>query len=80
MDRNCNHFTNDLCQKLTGKAIPSWVNRLASAAETFKPLIGDVNDMQKKDNGPINIEADIKFELVRCLLEFSPFILPDQRV
>ncbi|CAI0415291.1 unnamed protein product [Linum tenue] len=27
--KNCNHFCNDVCLKLTGKAIPSWVNRLA---------------------------------------------------
>lgn len=29
MSRNCNHFCNDLCIRLTGKPIPSWVNRLA---------------------------------------------------
>lgn len=27
--RNCNHFCNDLCLRLTGKPIPNWVNRLA---------------------------------------------------
>ncbi|CAH2077302.1 unnamed protein product, partial [Thlaspi arvense] len=27
--RNCNHFCNQACLKLTQKAIPSWVNRLA---------------------------------------------------
>lgn len=29
MTRNCNHFCNDVCLKLTGKPIPRWVNRLA---------------------------------------------------
>lgn len=27
--RNCNHFCNDVCIRLAGKPIPSWVNRLA---------------------------------------------------
>ncbi|XP_039023917.1 deSI-like protein At4g17486 isoform X2 [Hibiscus syriacus] len=27
--KNCNHFCDDICQKLTGKRIPKWVNRLA---------------------------------------------------
>uniref|UniRef100_A0A7N0TA37 PPPDE domain-containing protein n=1 Tax=Kalanchoe fedtschenkoi TaxID=63787 RepID=A0A7N0TA37_KALFE len=27
--RNCNHFCNDVCVRLTGKPIPRWVNRLA---------------------------------------------------
>ncbi|CAM6126842.1 unnamed protein product [Calypogeia fissa] len=27
--KNCNHFTNDVCYRLTGKDIPAWVNRLA---------------------------------------------------
>ncbi|KAJ8774214.1 hypothetical protein K2173_009645 [Erythroxylum novogranatense] len=27
--KNCNHFCNDVCLRLTGNPIPSWVNRLA---------------------------------------------------
>eukprot|EP00252_Welwitschia_mirabilis_P023352 TRINITY_DN6578_c0_g2_i1.p1 TRINITY_DN6578_c0_g2~~TRINITY_DN6578_c0_g2_i1.p1 ORF type:complete len:221 (+),score=35.25 TRINITY_DN6578_c0_g2_i1:607-1269(+) len=27
--KNCNHFSNDVCLKLTGNPIPRWVNRLA---------------------------------------------------
>lgn len=27
--KNCNHFCQDVCYKLTGKKIPKWVNRLA---------------------------------------------------
>ncbi|CAL0325925.1 unnamed protein product [Lupinus luteus] len=27
--KNCNHFCNDACVKLTGNHIPNWVNRLA---------------------------------------------------
>lgn len=30
LSRNCNHFTNHLCEKLTGKAAPGWLNRAAN--------------------------------------------------
>ncbi|XXG43032.1 hypothetical protein AAC387_Pa01g3161 [Persea americana] len=29
ISKNCNHFTDDVCMRLTGKRIPGWVNRLA---------------------------------------------------
>ena len=29
LSNNCNHFTTYLCQRLTGKAAPSWINRAA---------------------------------------------------
>ncbi|CAA6666072.1 unnamed protein product [Spirodela intermedia] len=29
ISKNCNHFTQDVCMRLTGKQIPGWVNRLA---------------------------------------------------
>ncbi|XP_027361328.1 deSI-like protein At4g17486 isoform X2 [Abrus precatorius] len=27
--KNCNHFTDEVCQQLTGNPIPGWVNRMA---------------------------------------------------
>lgn len=30
LSRNCNHFTNYLCEKLTGKPAPGWLNRAAN--------------------------------------------------
>jgi len=29
LNRNCNHFSNDFCQTLVGKRIPSFINRIA---------------------------------------------------
>ncbi|KAL8064604.1 hypothetical protein ABFX02_01G101000 [Erythranthe guttata] len=29
ISKNCNHFTDEVCERLTGKPIPGWVNRLA---------------------------------------------------
>ncbi|KAK1570075.1 hypothetical protein QYE76_067187 [Lolium multiflorum] len=29
ISKNCNHFCEDICKKLTGNSIPKWVNRLA---------------------------------------------------
>ncbi|KAM0066795.1 putative PPPDE peptidase domain-containing protein [Helianthus debilis subsp. tardiflorus] len=44
--KNCNHFCNDICYKLTGKQIPKWVNRLAKLGNNIIP--------------PLNITLDIK--------------------
>ncbi|KAL2758980.1 hypothetical protein ACRALDRAFT_2099608 [Sodiomyces alcalophilus JCM 7366] len=30
LTRNCNHFTSELCQRLTGQPGPAWLNRAAS--------------------------------------------------
>lgn len=37
--KNCNHFTDEVCQQLTGKPIPAWVNRLARVGEDSLCLI-----------------------------------------
>ena len=34
--KNCNHFCNDACIRLTRNPIPSWVNRLARIGKTKK--------------------------------------------
>lgn len=35
ISKNCNHFTDDVACRLTGKRIPGWVNRLARMGNSF---------------------------------------------
>lgn len=35
VSRNCNHFSEALCQRVTGKSIPSWVNALAGLGNSL---------------------------------------------
>ncbi|KAE9600076.1 hypothetical protein Lal_00045350 [Lupinus albus] len=37
--KNCNHFCKDICYKLTGKSIPTWVNRLAKLGSIFNCVL-----------------------------------------
>lgn len=39
ISKNCNHFCDDVCLRLTGNATPRWVNRLAKLGTVFKSLI-----------------------------------------
>ncbi|KAF5796957.1 putative PPPDE peptidase domain, PPPDE putative peptidase domain superfamily [Helianthus annuus] len=39
--KNCNHFCNDICYKLTGKSIPKWVNRMAKLGSMFSCVLPD---------------------------------------
>ncbi|WVZ55043.1 hypothetical protein U9M48_005759 [Paspalum notatum var. saurae] len=37
--KNCNHFTADVCKRLTGKPVPGWVNRLAKLGSLFNCVL-----------------------------------------
>ncbi|KAK8520431.1 hypothetical protein V6N13_031118 [Hibiscus sabdariffa] len=39
VSKNCNHFTDDVARKLTGKSIPRWVNRLARLGALFSCIL-----------------------------------------
>lgn len=39
LQRNCNHFANDLGKQLTGKEAPFWINRLAGIAVMLHCLL-----------------------------------------
>lgn len=53
--RNCNHFSDELCFKLTGKNIPGWVNRAAKAGNMFKGVVDSVMNSQANasSSGPV---------------------------
>ncbi|XP_074275384.1 deSI-like protein At4g17486 [Silene latifolia] len=39
--KNCNHFCDDMCSKLTGRRIPKWVNRLAKIGSVCNCILPD---------------------------------------
>ncbi|XP_010276950.1 PREDICTED: deSI-like protein At4g17486 [Nelumbo nucifera] len=39
ISKNCNHFTNDISRRLTGRGIPGWVNRLAQLGSMCNCLL-----------------------------------------
>ncbi|KAH1033401.1 hypothetical protein J1N35_045575 [Gossypium stocksii] len=39
ISKNCNHFSDDIVYRLTGKHIPRWVNRLARLGSLFSCLL-----------------------------------------
>ncbi|KAK9130779.1 hypothetical protein Sjap_011266 [Stephania japonica] len=69
--KNCNHFTDDICSRLTGKHIPGWVNRLAhieedmseslSTATQHEPTESDDADQDKHLLSPSSGVGDVIF-------------------
>ena len=39
LERNCNHFSNELCTKLTGRPAPSWVRSCRSQPRQMALLL-----------------------------------------
>ncbi|OZJ05996.1 hypothetical protein BZG36_01154 [Bifiguratus adelaidae] len=39
LTRNCNHFSEELCFRLTGKHAPQWMNRAAKLAAMFPCVV-----------------------------------------
>ncbi|XP_047325470.1 deSI-like protein At4g17486 [Impatiens glandulifera] len=49
--KNCNHFCNDICQMLTRKSIPKWVNRLAKLGSMFNCMLPNALKVERGDPG-----------------------------
>ncbi|CAN6296746.1 unnamed protein product [Urochloa humidicola] len=47
LSKNCNHFTNELCEKLGACKIPGWVNRFANAVYTAN-VVAETTALQFK--------------------------------
>ncbi|PNW69915.1 hypothetical protein CHLRE_17g698100v5 [Chlamydomonas reinhardtii] len=61
LQRNCNHFANDLCVQLIGKEAPTWVNRLAGIAVMLHCLIPPswVPPLQTPSAAPIDYDGHV---------------------
>ncbi|KAK9677270.1 hypothetical protein RND81_11G132000 [Saponaria officinalis] len=57
--KNCNHFCNDVCIKLTGNPIPGWVNRLARIGILCKCMISTENGRKEKKKEDKNVGRSI---------------------
>lgn len=55
--KNCNHFCNDVCLRLTGKPIPRWINRLARLGFLCNCVLPvGLNEMKVRQVKPENRE------------------------
>ncbi|CAK9142598.1 unnamed protein product [Ilex paraguariensis] len=50
--KNCNHFCEDLCYKLTGNRIPKWVNRLARIGSLCNCILPEALKASAVRHGP----------------------------
>ncbi|VFQ99157.1 unnamed protein product [Cuscuta campestris] len=56
--KNCNHFCNDICYKLTGKKIPKWVNRLAKLGSMFNCVLPEALKIAAVQHDPKGKEEE----------------------
>ncbi|XP_071733239.1 deSI-like protein At4g17486 [Rutidosis leptorrhynchoides] len=69
--KNCNHFCNDICYKLTGKHIPKWVNRLAKLGSTFNFVLPEALKVSAVQQSPNRLTYDNESE--KRMLRSSSF-------
>ena len=67
---NCNHFSSDLCERLTGQPAPLWINRLASIAVSLHCLLptGWVPPLRPPTAAPLAAQEGLEEQEQRRLL------------
>ncbi|KAI0394705.1 DUF862-domain-containing protein [Xylariaceae sp. FL0594] len=76
LTRNCNHFTSYLCQKLTGRPGPSWLNRAAAIGIALpcvvpRDLVAPPNH-ETADGGLLNDDSDLDTDEGSSMLRAQP--------
>ncbi|WOK92383.1 deSI-like protein [Canna indica] len=73
--KNCNHFCQDICFKLTGNSIPKWVNRLARIGSLCNCLLPEALKITNVQHDPYSQTEDGEKERLRstfsCLSSIS---------
>ncbi|KAF3935094.1 hypothetical protein ABW19_dt0204544 [Dactylella cylindrospora] len=66
LTRNCNHFTSYLCEKLTGKPAPAWINRAASIGVALPCVVPQAwvrpPECEEEDQLQVDDEWDDEFD------------------
>ncbi|GMI88316.1 hypothetical protein like AT1G47740 [Hibiscus trionum] len=72
--KNCNHFYEDICYKLTGNRMPKWVNRLARICSLCNCILPEALKATAVRHDP-NFQTDNKKKRLRsafsCLWSIS---------
>ncbi|KAJ8441958.1 hypothetical protein Cgig2_020103 [Carnegiea gigantea] len=74
--KNCNHFCDDICYKLTGNKIPKWVNRLARIGSACNCILPEDLKATTIAHNPQVAEFESEKKHLRAFSCFSSFSMP----
>ncbi|KAF5812353.1 putative PPPDE peptidase domain, PPPDE putative peptidase domain superfamily [Helianthus annuus] len=71
--KNCNHFCEDMCYKLTGNKIPKWINRLARIGSCCHCILPNSikGSSLKNESNSSNYESKSLKNSFSCFASFS---------